>query len=306
MQFRYATILTSLTVALLYCTMYSSVGFAQVQQLEIMPELAIPAISPAAVRVVPPNPRVTVTDESGRQRRQSTSRRGASTTPRSTSTSRSTASDYSGGGGLVRAPGVERERDDPREYGRLIVITSNEGVTVTIEGQPYPSNEMTGVLLIANEQYEVFIGSTETSGSEGAVQGRTITLRVSPGETRVLMANPGTGTATRSRSTPARSRSSSRRSSRRSRDNDDDDDDTGYLGVSSSPRGTVYVDGENTGSTTPARRIQLDPGRHEVRIFYDSLDRFSETKNVLIRAGVNTNVFFRSRRQDDDDGEEAD
>jgi hypothetical protein len=287
--------------------MYPSAVSAQAGQLEIMPELAIPTISPATLRVVPPIPRVTVTDESGQQRRQPTSSRGASATPRSTSTSSSPAGSRSGGGGLVRAPGIERDPDDPREYGRLIVITSDEGVTVMIEGQPYPNNEMTGVLLIANEQYEVFIGSSEaSSGSEGPVQGRTITLRLSPGETRVLMANPGGGTATRSRSTPTRA-SSSRRSSRRSRDNDDDDDDdTGYLGVSSSPRGTVYVDGENTGSTTPARRIQLEPGRHEVRIFYDSLDRFSETKNVLIRAGVNTNVFFRARRDEDEAREAAD
>jgi hypothetical protein len=78
-------------------------------------------------------------------------------------------------------------------------------------------------------------------------------------------------------------------------------EEIGYLGVSSSPRGIVYVDGENTGQMTPARRIEMGPGRHEVRIFYESEDEFSETKNVLIREGVNTNVFFRYRPEEETD-----
>ena len=36
-----------------------------------------------------------------------------------------------------------------------------------------------------------------------------------------------------------------------------------------------------------------------VRIFYESEEQFSETKNVLIRSGVNTNVFFRLRRDEE-------
>jgi hypothetical protein len=41
----------------------------------------------------------------------------------------------------------------------------------------------------------------------------------------------------------------------------------------------------------------MEPGRHEVQIWYDEEEIMSETKHVLIRAGVNTNVFFRLRRE---------
>jgi hypothetical protein len=180
-------------------------------------------------------------------------------------------------------------------------MTQPDGVRVSIAGQPYPFGSLEGVLLYANEQYEVLLEQATdgaSSASSASTQARVITVRVGPGETRVLLANLGTGT------TAAPAPRSSRRDRRsRSRDDDDDDDDEeiGYLGVSSSPRGTVYVDDENTGQTTPARRIQLGPGRHEVRIFYESEERFSETKNVLIREGVNTNVFFRMRRDEDDE-----
>ena len=51
------------------------------------------------------------------------------------------------------------------------------------------------------------------------------------------------------------------------------------------------------GQRTPARRIALEPGRHEVTVFYDEEEQMSEVKHVLIRQGVNTNVFFRLRRE---------
>ena len=79
-------------------------------------------------------------------------------------------------------------------------------------------------------------------------------------------------------------------------EDEEESEEIGHLGVSSSPRGTVFVDGASTGQRTPARRIALEPGRHEVTVFYDDEDQMSEVKHVLIRAGVNTNVFFRLRR----------
>lgn len=75
-------------------------------------------------------------------------------------------------------------------------------------------------------------------------------------------------------------------------------DGFGHLGLSSSPRGVIHIDDVSTGLQTPSRRIELEAGRHEVRIFYESLDLFSETQSVLIREGVNTNVFFRYRSEE--------
>ena len=71
----------------------------------------------------------------------------------------------------------------------------------------------------------------------------------------------------------------------------------GFLGVMASPNGTVYIDGVATEWTTPARGIDVAPGEHAVHICYEG-DRLSEQKDVLIRAGVNTNVFFRLRSDD--------
>jgi hypothetical protein len=203
-----------------------------------------------------------------------------------------------GGTRMVRAPGPAANPEQPIELGRLVVITGFEDVRVTVDGQLYPRDSTEGVLLYAGYQYEVLFESADESSRSSS--NRVVPIRLAPGETRVLMANLGDETASRSRS--SRRRTTARRSAR-DRD-DDEDEEIGYLGVSSSPRGTVYIDGDNTGQMTPARRIELEPGRHEVQIFYESEEEMSETKNVLIRAGVNTNVFFRLRRDERDEDEE--
>jgi hypothetical protein len=124
-------------------------------------------------------------------------------------------------------------------------------------------------------------------------QRRTFRMRLDEGETRILVVdieNMGAAPAAPiGNSRPARAAPTD--------DDDEEDEETGYLGVSSSPRGIVHVDGTDTGERTPARRIPLEPGRHEVQIWYDEEEIMSETKHVLIRAGVNTNVFFRLRRE---------
>jgi hypothetical protein len=206
---------------------------------------------------------------------------------------------------MRRAPGREAAADGPVEYGRLIVITGFDDIDVTIDGQTYPYGSMQGVLLYAGEQYEVVLEQAEDAvgGRGGGPTSRAIPIRLDAGETRILMANLG-GEAPR---TPARTEARDRTRATRTRSVEpaQSQAEIGYLGVSSSPRGMVYVDGQNTGQMTPARRIELEPGRHEVRIFYESEDEFSETKNVLIREGVNTNVFFRLRRDEPEEDVEA-
>ena len=274
----------------------------RVRPYEISPDARLPALSQDNMRLVPPTPeaRVSSDRQSAQNRR---SGRPSSPEP-STSQSNPTA------GTFRRAPGPQAGPGDPLEYGRLIVVTGFDVAEVLIEGELYPRESMQGVLLWAGYQYEVVIqgeGSADSSSNARAstaavpvpASSRTITVRLRPGETRVLMANLTEGGSPVARTSSSRSNRSRERdrSSRLARE-DDDEEDIGYLGVSSTPRGTVYIDGDNIGQTTPARRIELEPGRHEVRIFYDSEDRFSETKNVLIRSGVNTNVFFRLRRDE--------
>lgn len=180
-------------------------------------------------------------------------------------------------------------QDEEAEYGRLLVIANFDNTEIQINGVSYPYEwvyaNQEGVLMPANRRYEIVV-------SASAEQRRTFRLRLEPGETRVLVVdieNMGASPPPAARDTRARA------------DDDDEeeeeDEETGYLGVSSSPRGMVHVDGGDTGERTPARRIPLEPGRHEVQIFYDEEGIMSETKHVLIRAGVNTNVFFRLRRE---------
>jgi hypothetical protein len=177
---------------------------------------------------------------------------------------------------------------DDGAYGRLIVITNFDATEIQINGVSYPYEwiygNMEGVLLPANRRLEIVV-------SASAEQRRTFRMTLSPDETRMLVVdieNMGARAAAPvGRSAPPTAEPV-----------DEEEDDTmGSLGVSSSPRGIVYVDGTDTGERTPARRIPVEPGRHEVQVYYDEEDIMSETKHVLIRAGVNTNVFFRLRRE---------
>lgn len=185
-------------------------------------------------------------------------------------------------------PAAQETEAAETEYGRLVVITNFDETAIQINGVSYPYEwiyaDQEGVLLPANRRLELVISASPE-------QRRTFRLTLEPDETRVLVVdieNMGASPAA-----PVA------RPSRVARDEEEEEEseETGYLGVSSSPRGMVHVDGADTGERTPARRIPLEPGRHEVQIYYDEEDVMSETKHVLIRAGVNTNVFFRLRRE---------
>jgi hypothetical protein len=182
------------------------------------------------------------------------------------------------------------EEEDPI-YGRLVIIANFDSTEVQINGVSYPYEwvygDMEGVLLPAEMALEVVVSTSPE-------QRRTFRMRLDEGETRVLVVDIENMGAS-----PAAPIGNNRPRPRVDDDDelDDDEEETGFLGVSSSPRGIVHVDGTDTGERTPARRIPLEPGRHEVQIWYDDEEIMSETKHVLIRAGVNTNVFFRLRRE---------
>lgn len=185
----------------------------------------------------------------------------------------------------------EPSEEEEATYGRLVIITNFDSTEVQINGVSYPYEwvygDMEGVLLPAEMALEVIVSTSPE-------QRRTFRMRLDEGETRILVVdieNMGAAPAA-----PI----GNNRPRPRIEDNDeelDEEEETGFLGVSSSPRGIVHVDGTDTGERTPARRIPLEPGRHEVQIWYDDEEIMSETKHVLIRAGVNTNVFFRLRRE---------
>jgi hypothetical protein len=181
------------------------------------------------------------------------------------------------------------EADEEIDYALLYVITNFDITSVEIDGQAYPPawiyGENGGVHLHPGHDYHIVVSVTPE-------QRRTFDVNLRPGETRVLVVDiENIGAA------PAALATAAAPTATASTEEEAPSEEIGHLGVSSSPRGTVYVDGSSTGQRTPARRIPLEPGRHEVTVFYDEEEQMSEVKHVLIRAGVNTNVFFRLRRE---------
>lgn len=181
------------------------------------------------------------------------------------------------------------EAEMPKGYARLLVITNFENTEVQINKVSYPYEyiyaDRQGVLLPAGIPIDLRVSVSEEKT-------RTFKFTLKEGETRVVVAdikNKGEVMAPPKDEAPAQAAKD---------DADEDEDGNGYLGVSSSPRGQVYIDDQNTGRSTPARRIELEPGRHRVQIEYGDGQK-SETKYVLIRKGTNTNVFFRQRPSSD-------
>lgn len=181
-----------------------------------------------------------------------------------------------------------QQRDGiPEGHARLLVITNFETAEVQINDVSYPYEyvyaDREGLLVPADFPFELKVTVT-------AEKTRRFRLNLRNGETRVIVVgidNMGdvtvVPTAANAEAAP------------KTEEDKEEEATTGFLGVSSSPRGTVVVDEANTGRRTPARRVELAPGRHRVQVIYDDGET-SETKYVLIRAGTNTNVFFRQRR----------
>lgn len=181
--------------------------------------------------------------------------------------------------------------DIPEGYARLLVITNFENTEVQLNNVSYPYEyiyaDRQGLLVPANFPIELKVSVSEDKT-------RRFRLNLKQGEMRVIVVdieNMGEVTvappeAPTEPGAPAT-------------EEKEEEATTGFLGVSSSPRGTVFIDEKSTGRRTPARRIELEPGRHRVQIQYDEGSEMSETKYVLIRAGTNTNVFFRKRPASD-------
>ena len=297
-----------LTLAILACLFPATSGSGQnvVDSPSPVGARALPTINAQEMRLVPA-PRAPMNAEGIREeqifrQRNMPAVNEASEVARTNAPSPSSSGALSDSvsGAIRRAPGHALGEIAERQYGRLIVMADfDSSVEVKVDGQLYPDRSLQGVLLIAGVQYEVSIVEPGTSSagnnSSGESVGRVLPIRLSPGETRVLMANTGTGAPPVSRNQQTATTRS--RSSNNSQE-EEEEEDVGFLGVSSTPTGTIHIDGESIGQVTPARRVEIEAGRHEVRIFYDDEDRFSETKNVLIRSGVNTNVFFRLRDEE--------
>jgi FtsP/CotA-like multicopper oxidase with cupredoxin domain len=178
----------------------------------------------------------------------------------------------------------KRARGTSARFGWVQIFTSNSA-DVTVDGKPYPKRSDNGLRITANERHEVIVKMGEKQ--------KAYTIAVKPREKRIMMVDlsgyqtpPSPATAVSpSKSptsfTPAETKATA-------------GEEKGKLTVYSKPKGEVYVDGTALGATTPMINRELDLGRHEVQVKWESGD-MSEVKTIRIRKGSKLKLFFRDR-----------
>lgn len=162
-----------------------------------------------------------------------------------------------------------------------VQIFTNYAAVVTVDGEPYPRRSDNGMKVSANARHAVHVKMGDKE--------KSYTVVVQPRELRTLLVDlsgyqtpptPGPKTSTDRSSTPKVSSTAS--------------DETGKLTVYSKPKGEVYVDGNALGASTPMINRELEIGRHEVQVKWES-STMSEVKTVRIRKGSKLKLFFRDR-----------
>ena len=66
----------------------------------------------------------------------------------------------------------------------------------------------------------------------------------------------------------------------------------GYVTISATPWGAVYIDGKRVASETPLYRHALPAGRHEIRVFFKEAKKFSERRIVDLQPGQHRSIGF--------------
>jgi hypothetical protein len=186
-------------------------------------------------------------------------------------------------GAVAQSRGKRRRgKKKQARHGWLRIYTSS-GAQVTVDGQPYPRRSEYGQVVSANQQHEVKV---KLGDKEKVYQ-----VAVRPLELRTLLVDLA------GYQTPPSAGGSSgvaKKAFRPAKKNEADAADAGKLTVYSKPKGEVYVDGSPVGATTPMINRELDLGRHEVQVKWET-GTMSEVKTIRIRKGSKLKLFFRDR-----------
>jgi hypothetical protein len=67
---------------------------------------------------------------------------------------------------------------------------------------------------------------------------------------------------------------------------------SGFVTVSATPWGQVFIDGRRVADETPAYRLPVVAGRHSVAVFDPARRRFSPTQTVVVREGESRRLGF--------------
>ena len=68
--------------------------------------------------------------------------------------------------------------------------------------------------------------------------------------------------------------------------------ESGFVSVSASPWGAVYIDGKKVAAETPLYRHPLPAGRHEVRVYFADQKKYSKRRVVDLRPGQHRSIGF--------------
>ena len=170
------------------------------------------------------------------------------------------------------------------------VVTNFSKADVRINGldykEFYSDDEQEGMVLPAGGPYTVV---TDYNGKI-----KTSTMSFRPYETRFLIVEL-TGYDAPSAAAPAKPTPAvappREDENAEEKSEGDDSKSPGKITVYSKPRGTVIIDGKDTGTAAP-NTIDAEDGRHEVQVKYED-GVVSEKKIVRVRKGSKIKLFFR-------------
>ncbi len=190
-------------------------------------------------------------------------------------------------------------RKAPQSTSGWIRIYTTGATQVTVDGKPYPKRSDLGMKVSALERHEVIFKLGDKQ--------KSYTVVVRPKELRTMMVDlAGYQTPpTPASSIPAAAAASSFPPPPSAADSNPvaaeeeeaEGDEKGKLTVYSKPKGEVFVDGSPVGATTPMINRELELGRHEVQVRWES-GEMSEVKTIRIRKGSKLKLFFRDRGND--------
>lgn len=170
-------------------------------------------------------------------------------------------------------------------------IYAASGAQITVDNKPYPRRSEYGIQVTAGERHEVKVKVGDKE--------KKYVVAVRPREVHTLLvdltgwqAPPGAGEAPPPITSPAATTDEPAEPEEEAAEGEE-----GKLTVYSKPKGEVYVDGAAIGATTPMINRELELGRHEIQVKWET-GQMSEVKTIRVRKGSKLKLFFRDRNEE--------
>jgi hypothetical protein len=171
-------------------------------------------------------------------------------------------------------------------------IYAASGAQITVDDKPYPRRSEYGVQVTAGERHEVKVKVGDKE--------KKYVVAVRPREVHTLLVDltgwqspPGAGEAPPPITSPAATTDEPAEPV----EEEATEGEEGKLTVYSKPKGEVYVDGAAIGATTPMINRELELGRHEIQVKWET-GQMSEVKTIRVRKGSKLKLFFRDRNEE--------